>query len=217
MRRLCIVCEGPTESEFVRACLAPHLREHGLWVYGSILQARSGRHRGGRVTIERLGRHLAHEYHNFDRITTLVDYYGFQDREDRNQSALEAAVLEEAKKWSRNGLDPRFVRPYVQMHEFEALLFADIEKFSLLLDGWSTAIQAELLAVRNAFSNPEQINDGPMTAPSKRILSIFANGEYSKMEHGPLIAEKIGLPTIRHLCPGFHEWVSGLEVWGDTK
>jgi hypothetical protein len=216
MRRLCVVCEGPTESEFVLSCLEPHLSAHGLLAYPSILQARSGNHRGGRVTIERLGKHLAWECHQTDRITTLVDYYGFRDRGGRNQSELEAAILEEAQKWGRNRLDPRFVRPYVQMHEFEALLFADIEHFQLVLDGWNPTTHDQLRTIRDTFPNPEKINDSPETAPSQRILRIFANGEYSKTEHGPLIAEKIGLPTIRDACPGFHAWLSALESWGDT-
>ena len=215
MRRLCVVCEGQTEAEFVGKCLAPHLQEHNLLVFASILQAKSGNHRGGRVTIERLGKQLACEYHDVDRITTLVDYYGFQDRTGRERSELESAILDEALKWGRHKLDRRFVLPYVQMHEFEALLFSDIEGFQLVLDGWNSASRQELRAVRSAFGNPEEINDSPQTAPSKRILNIFANGEYSKTEHGPLIAEEIGLLTIREACPGFHAWLSGLEAWGD--
>ena len=43
MKRLCVVCEGQTEAEFVGRCLAPHLQEHNLLVFASILQAKSGR------------------------------------------------------------------------------------------------------------------------------------------------------------------------------
>lgn len=61
MTRLCVVCEGPTEANFVQQCLAQHLAVHGVYAYASIIKAPSGRHKGGRVTVERLVRHLSHE------------------------------------------------------------------------------------------------------------------------------------------------------------
>lgn len=214
MRRLCVICEGQTEAEFVLSTLAPHLLARGLQTYPSILQARSGNHRGGRVTVERLGRHLSHEYHQADRLTTLVDYYGFEDAGGRTRAQLEAAILAAAEKRTA-GLARRFVLPYVQMHEFEALLFSDIEQFQFILDGWNEKARASLLAIRQNFACPEDINNSKETAPSKRILSIFNGGEYSKTEHGPIIAAEIGLEKIRNACPGFNEWLARLESWGD--
>ena len=211
MRRVCIICEGPTEANFVSSCLTPHLSGHGVYAYPSILRAPSGRHKGGRVTIERLVKHISHEYHACDRITTLVDFYGFQDRDGRSRVEVEAAVLAGVAKCT-SGFDPRFVRPYVQMHEFEGLLFANIEAFQWALDGWNEEVRRKLQAVRDAYATPEDINDN--TAPSKRILAIFAEGTYSKIEHGPVIADAIGLAEIRHQCPAFNAWVAELEGWG---
>lgn len=213
MRRVCIICEGPTEANFVSACLTPHLHNHGVIAYPSILQAPSGRHKGGRVTIERLVKHVSHEYHACDRITTLVDFYGFKDRDGRSRTAVEAAILAGVEKCT-TGFDVRFALPYVQMHEFEGLLFSDVDQFQWVLDGWSDVVRLKLKAVRDAFANPEDINDSPETAPSKRILAIFSDGTYSKTEHGPLIAEAIGLAEIRKQCPAFNEWVNALEAWG---
>lgn len=213
MRRVCIVCEGPTEANFVLACLTPHLYDHDVDAYPSILQAPSGRHKGGRVTIERSVKHISHEYHACDRITTLVDFYGFKDRDDRSRAEVEAAVLAGVAQCT-TGFDPRFVLPYAQMHEFEALLFTNIEEFQWVLDGWNEEVRSKLKAVRDAYANPEDINDSPITAPSKRILAIFDEGTYSKTEHGPLIAEATGLAEIRQQCPAFNEWVTVLEGWG---
>ena len=64
------------------------------------------------------------------------------------------------------------------------------------------------------FTTPEDINNSRETAPSKRIMHIFPEGTYSKTEHGPLIAESIGIDAIRAKCPAFNEWVSKLEAWG---
>lgn len=215
MIRVCIVCEGSTEVEFVKTCLTPHLLNHSVDAYPAIVQARSGRHRGGRVTVERLARFIAHEYHAADRLTTLVDFYGFQDAKGRTAQELQQAILDDVAKYT-TGFDPRCVRPYVQMYEFEGLLFSDIEQFQYVLDGWNTDVRQTLTEVRAKFRTPEDINDKRETAPSRRITAAFPDGAYSKTEHGPLIAEAIGLAVIRRQCPRFDAWMDGLEAWGMT-
>jgi hypothetical protein len=214
MRRVCIICEGPTEANFISQCLAPHLFNHDVMAYPSILQAPSGRHRGGRVTVERLIRHISHEYHACDRVSTLVDFYGFVDRNGRSRAEVESAILSGIEHRT-TGFDARFVLPYLQMYEFEGLLFSNVEEFQWVVDGWSDDVRSQLQTVREAFPSPEDINDSPETAPSKRIRAIFADGSYSKTEHGPLIAEAIGLEEIRKQCPAFNEWVGALEAWGN--
>jgi len=102
------------------------------------------------------------------------------------------------------------------MHEFEALLFSDVEKFAWVLDGWNDAARMALSAIRREFPTPEDINNHPETAPSKRILKVFDGGEYSKTEHGPLIAEDIGIAAIRRECAQFDAWVASLEALGGS-
>lgn len=99
------------------------------------------------------------------------------------------------------------------MYEFEALLFSNPDGFEWVTDGWNEKTQQELHAIAAEFPNPENINDRPETAPSKRIANIFSKGSYSKVEHGPLIAEAIGIDAIRQKCPLFDDWVSKLERW----
>lgn len=214
MRRVCVICEGPTEANFVSSCLTPHLLRYGVNAYPSILRAPSGQHKGGRVTIERLVKHISHEYHACDRITTLVDFYGFKDRNGRSKAETEAAIMEGVEKCT-TGFDRRFIMPYLQMHEFEALLFSKVESFYWVLDAWSDDVLQKLKAIRVSFPTPEHINDSPETAPSKRIMAIFGQTTYSKTEHGPLIAEDIGLECIREECPGFNRWISAIEEWGE--
>jgi hypothetical protein len=93
MIRVCIVCEGLTEAQFVKSCLAPYLLASQIFAYSSLLHAPSGNHRGGRVNVERLVKYISHEYHKADRITTLVDFYGFQDRQGRSRIELETDIL----------------------------------------------------------------------------------------------------------------------------
>lgn len=213
MIRVCIVCEGQTEVEFVKSCLTPYLLQSQVLAFPVLLQAPSGNHRGGRVTVERLVKFMSHQYRQTDRITTLVDFYGFQDADGRSRAQLEADILA-GVAGATTGYDARFVLPYVQMYEFEGLLFTDPTAFEWVEDGWSDHTKQALEAVVKKFATPEEINNSRETAPSKRILQIFPEGTYSKTEHGPLIAESIGIDAIRAKCPAFSEWVGRLQAWG---
>jgi len=209
MIRLLVVCEGPTEASFVKKCLAPTLIEHGIVVHPTLLKTKPGKQGGGNITIERMAINLANEYPNHDFLTTLVDLYRFKDRQGRSRQQLEAAILD-ATRQRRPEIQPHRVFPYVQQYEFEALLFSDIRRFEWVLHRWSEKAQQQLQSIVDAFPNPEQINDGPNTAPSKRLKSIFGKS-YQKTVHGPLIAEDIGLDVIRRQCPGFDSWICRLE------
>ena len=208
--RLLVVCEGQTEATFVKTCLGPALVERGVMVHPTLLKTRPGKQGGGHVNIERLAINLANEYPNHDFLTTLVDLYGFSDRDGRDRQELEESILETARQ-RRPDMRPDRVFPYVQRYEFEALLFSDIRRFEWVLDGWTDDAEQRLQRIADAHSDPEEINDGPTTAPSKRLDAIFG-GTYRKTEHGPLIAEDIGLDAIRRHCPRFNQWVTRLET-----
>ena len=94
------------------------------------------------------------------------------------------------------------------------MLFADVTVFELLEDVDDDAI-AELGRVRATFDTPEGINDGPDTAPSKRILAIMPT--YNKRRDGPDLAATIGLDAIRSECRRFDAWVSRMESLGDPS
>lgn len=92
------------------------------------------------------------------------------------------------------------------MHEFEGMLFSDPAVLAEMLAVETPAVQA----VADAFTTPEDINCGPETAPSKRILHL--NGRYNKVLDGPDTAELVGIDTIRARCPHFHAWLTRLEA-----
>jgi hypothetical protein len=56
------------------------------------------------------------------------------------------------------------------------------------------------------------IDDGPTTAPSKRIIAEIP--EYDKATAGVAVAEKIGMDTLRQKCRHFNEWITRLEQLG---
>ncbi|KQN63583.1 hypothetical protein ASF13_18550 [Erwinia sp. Leaf53] len=162
------------------------------------------------MTVERLVNFMRHQYYEADRLTTFVDFYGFQDANGRSASVLENEILQGLVQ---QGLQAHRIMPYLQMYEFEALLFSDVDKFEYVLDGWNVRVKEQLLTISQQFLTPEAINNHPSTAPSKRILNVFPAGTYSKTIHGPIIAEEIGIDTLRQRCPGFNGWIERLEQW----
>ena len=101
----------------------------------------------------------------------------------------------------------RFV-PFVIMHEFEGLLFSDCAAFARGIG--QLALEPSFQAIRDQFTTPEDINDSPNTAPSKRIINLMP--EYDKPLYGNLAALEIGLDCIRQACPHFRNWLSKLEA-----
>ncbi len=105
------------------------------------------------------------------------------------------------------GFDPRRFVPNVTMHEFEALLFSDCQRFGYGI-GREDLVQP-FDEIRRAFSTPEEIDDSPITAPSKRVEALV-NG-YEKPVFGTLAAIAIGLDAMRAECPHFRSWLERLE------
>ena len=99
--------------------------------------------------------------------------------------------------------------PYLPLHEFEALLFSDPPAFAAAFPDRPDAIKP-LQAIRDGFSDPEAIDDGPTTAPSKRLLGILPG--YEKSVAGILSAQRIGLATLRRECRHFDAWVTRLSA-----
>ena len=96
--------------------------------------------------------------------------------------------------------------PNLLVHEFEALLFTDIQVFEQWTD--DNSLLNPLYEVRRTLA-PEEINEQPQTSPSKRILAAWQG--YQKTVHGPLIACDIGLDKIREACPHFNQWLLKME------
>ena len=152
----------------------------------------------------------------------MVDYYGLPQAGDRawpgrvqagktvfskKASIVETALKEDIQKVIGSNFNPDRFIPFVMMHEFEGLLFSDCAAFSRGIG--RPELEADFLAVRNLFSSPEEINDSPNTAPSKRVASLVAG--YQKPLLGTLAILEIGLETIRRECSHFNDWLTRLE------
>ena len=142
----------------------------------------------------------------FDLYALPSNFPGIDTADYKNISTgtLKADYLE--KKLAADINQPNFI-PNLSVHEFEAYLFADINKFKTWLPR-DSAFQA-LTRIANSVSNPEEINDGPDSAPSKRVMKIMPN--FSKTLHGILIVKEIGIDAIRLACPHFDRWLKKIE------
>ena len=202
MIRLAIVVEGRTETDFVKNVLCPHLSEREVYPFPNSLD--------GNVSLERLAHRMAGLLYSHDRVTSLVDFYGFKCRNTASPDELQNRIDDAVHQRMHPNWDSSHAFSYVQQHEFEALLFSDAGAFSVL-PGISNEQVARLRAMRNQFQfpTPEDINDSPDTAPSKRIANVIPR--YNKRANGYLVALEIGLPAIRAECPRFNDWLARLE------
>ncbi|MGI8464143.1 DUF4276 family protein [Pectobacterium punjabense] len=218
MTRINVFVEGQTEETFVRDTLTPYFVRQGIYLNAILAQTsrKHGRkHKGGIVSYEKV-KHQVTTLCQQDKkawVTTLIDYYGLPtdfpgaDKRKPENGDIYSWVSDLENAFDADIAQPNFIANFL-LHEFEALLFCDPEKFSDWLEDKKPI--AELNSIRLAFSSPESINNSPQTAPSKRILSVIP--EYQKTLHGPLIAADIGLDTIRRQCPHFASWLQRLEA-----
>ena len=91
------------------------------------------------------------------------------------------------------------------MHEYEGLLFSDPDAFAQSI----RQLAYRFHEVRNEFATPEDINNDPLTAPSKRVIDIYS--AYSKVIEGTLAARAVGIQKMREECPHFRGWLERLE------
>ena len=214
MIRLAISVEGQTEEEFVKKILAGPLRTKKVKAT-PILLGRAGEkvkgEGGGDVSVARLVEDMACLHESYDFVTSLVDFYGFRDKGDKSVEELEQHVRQKindkiGRKWNETR-----IFPYVQRHEVEGLLFSRVDVFESLPYASKESVN-KLRKIRSDFKTPEDINDSRKTAPSKRIMQLIPR--YRKRGDSPLLAEQIGLETIRAECPRFNAWVELMEAVG---
>ena len=222
MSRLLVHVEGETEETFVNEVLSSYLYNLGYSEVSARLlgNARQRSRRGGIKGWDEVRkdilRHLKQDVGCF--ATTMVDYYGLPQTWPGRKAAggiafaqkaktVEDALLADIGQEMGSAFNPDRFIPYVMMHEFEAMLFSDCERFGRGI-GRVDLVQP-LQTIRDQFVSPEEIDDSPHTAPSKRIEHLVLG--YQKPFMGNLAALEIGIHAIRRECPHFGEWLERLE------
>ena len=194
--------EGQTEGEFVKRILAQHLLKNGVLAKEHEL--------GGGVDVYRIADEMLRYCKSYDVVTSLVDYYGFRGKRHATVTELEQKISDEIGNRAPGGILCR-IYPYVQLHEFEGLLFSNVRAFENI-PGVTTANIQRLTLIRSRFSTPESINCGEHSAPSKRIKGVIPT--YQKVVNGLSVAEGITLAKIRQECNRFDSWIACLESLG---
>jgi hypothetical protein len=212
MKRVIIICEGKTEQGFCNDVLVPYFSQQEIFLQTPTI--------GGITRWEalkkRIERHLLADPTAF--VTMLVDYYGiyayhgyprWDEAEQKTNHNERMDILESGMENDMpENLKNRF-KAYVQLHEFEGLLFSDISAFDRRIAKEKFADYPYLESTIREHSNPETINKGTETFPSKRLKKIIRN--YDKVLHGTLLAQEIGLTKIREKCPRFNNWILQIE------
>lgn len=224
MKRLVIYCEGQTEEMFVERLLRNHLKLHGIKVERPILAATSfdpfGQ-RGGFVHWDAIEFDLKQEFASDPdpnlRFTTLLDAYAMPKKvlELAGFTAPVTTVTDiEAVEQAIEGVftEPRF-KAYLQRHELEALLLADMDALERVFHRHKPGLQ-QLRSDIAGFANAEDINHGATTHPAARLAAAVVGYEDLKASNAYFVLAEAGLDAARAKCPRFDAWLTHWEQWG---
>jgi len=221
VERIYILCEGETEEAFTNLVLAPHFEELGVWSTTPIIPKRkSGIRMGGWNSYQSTKHFWSRFILQYQRPTvlfsSLLDLYAIpQDfpglaGAPGGPPGVRVRALEQNMEADFQSAGAQKFFAHLQLHEYEALLLVDCG-----------AIGAEFPNVRHAAQNlrasiaglaPEEVDEHPDTAPSKRIVRVIPQYAGLKSSAGPIIASSIGLPQLRASCPHFHDWLTRIEA-----
>ena len=228
--RLLVHVEGETEESFVNEVLADYLTARGYSSVSARLvgNARQRTRRGGIRSWPSVRKDIANHLKSDPGCvaTTMVDYYGLPKSGNGawpgRQEAIKLPPEQRAKHVERScqrdmeqhfGADVRRrLVAFVMIHEFEALLFSDCRRFAEAVG--QPTVFGPLQEIRDSFGTPEEIDDSPPDAPSKRIQALIP--EYQKPLMGTLAALEIGISAMQDECPHFANWLERLTAFAST-
>ncbi|MCU0749209.1 MAG: DUF4276 family protein [Akkermansiaceae bacterium] len=223
-KRLFIYCEGQTEEMFVERLLRNHLAHHGVKVERPELCATTldpAGQRGGFVNWDAIEFDLKQTFAGDSdpnlRFTTLLDVYRMPPKlltlagfTGAITLPTDVEIVEAAIERVFN--EPRF-KAYLQRHELEALLLADLDALERVFHRHKSGLQT-LRADISGFAHPEDINHGPTTHPAARLATAVAGYEDLKASNAYFVLAEAGLEAVRAKCPRFDAWLKHWEIWG---
>lgn len=216
MRKVLILAEGQTEEQFIKKVLLKYFAQKGICLVPIIIKTKEVKtgpnFKGGFNSYRQAKSDLLKLLgdSSADIVTTMLDYYGLpSDFPSYSVRGTCYQRVEAAEAAFANDINQNKFIPYLQLHEFEGILFTSPKAIADTMDTSGTSTN-KLQQIRDAFNSPEEINEGAKTHPSKRIEKMFSN--YNKSFHGTLISTRIGVNQLIDNCPHFKRWVENLQV-----
>ena len=214
MRGLYILAEGPTEEEFINRVLRPYFYNYGINDVRAILMETSPGHKGGDVSYQRFKNNAEKllKRESDVIVTSLIDF--FRLKTDFPDFVSTSSITDKFQRVTNlenaiaHDINRSRLIPYIQLHEFESLLFSSNAGFNYFSDDIPESNLVELNRAVLKYENPELLNDGAESAPSKRLERLIPG--YRKTLHGPFIAEEISLSVIMNRCVRFRNWIETL-------
>ena len=180
--RLHMIVEGQTEETFVKTMLVEYLGYHNIVVDVRLVETSRRKatiYRGGMTNYPKarkdLERWMKEDGNSDAHFTTMFDLYRLPDDfPEYDASKINMDPYDRVDKFFKAHLQETSITPglfwYIQLHEFEALLFSEPAQFHVVFVEERQAVR-NLQSVREGFKSPELIDDGATTAPFETISS----------------------------------------------
>ena len=227
MIRVNVVAEGQSEMGFAKKMMNDYFKGSPIIDSRCVLTSRNQKtnyeYRGGLLKYQHakndIVRWLKEDMNAY--VTTMFDFFRLPNDFPGYEMAMRCTdcrdsvqILEDAMKEDilsnveLPNLKLRFL-PYIQLHEFESLLYTDIRVLKYDYLEREDGVSIDHLYEDTKMIPPEEINHGEETAPSKRLLHAV---NYQK---GEMVSEwlaVIGMDQIREKCPHFSDWIGKIQT-----
>lgn len=217
MTKVFIYVEGQTEETFVNQVLRPYFANKNVFlraILSTTKRAKDGtKFKGGITSYVKVRNDIITLSYDSSvaLITTMLDYYRLPSSFPGKNTIPNGTALQKVnylEEEFRKDINLQIFLPFITLHEFESLLFSSPEQIASAFPRHRN-LGRQLNDIRNRYTSPEDINDGPSTHPAMRIINEVP--DYKKPLHGSIIASRIGLNQIRTECSHFDRWILQIE------
>ena len=221
-----ILCEGQTERDFAKKVLAPYLLPYNIAVHATLLVTnRKKEAEGGISNYAQVKRDLIilmksnkdgdYEKHYY---TTMFDLYALPPNFPGFESAKKDSYnhVQNIETAFEKDVDNCHFIPYIQLHEFEALVICNPDKLKEIYPQAEKEISHMTDAWQNeAGKNPELVNTHYDKVPSRRLINCMQHKyKYNKVSSGIEVTQAIGIDDLRKKCAHFNKWINKLVEIG---